>query len=68
MHKQIKAWAIPLQRQLGGEMYLHKPVFSPRPVCAGFVVDRVVLGHSFLRVLRFFRVSIIAYPCSLLVH
>jgi len=44
MHKQIKAWAIPLQRQLGGEMYLHKPVFSPRPVCAGFVVDRVVLG------------------------
>jgi hypothetical protein len=44
MHKQIIAWAVPRQRQLVGEVYLQKPLFSPRPVRVGFVVDRVVLG------------------------
>jgi hypothetical protein len=43
MNKQIKAWAILWQRQLVGGVYLQKPVFSPRPVLVGFVVDRVVL-------------------------
>jgi ribosomal protein L16/L10AE len=44
MHKQIKAWAISWLRVLVGELYLQKPVFSPRPVRVGFVVDRVELG------------------------
>jgi len=44
MHNQIKAWAISWLRELVGELYLQKLVFSPRPVRVGFVVDRVELG------------------------
>jgi branched-subunit amino acid transport protein len=33
--------------------------FDPRPVHVRFVVDKVALGQTFLRVLRFIHVSII---------
>jgi len=35
------------------------PRFDPRRVYNGFVVDKVALGQDFLRVLKFFPVSII---------
>jgi len=31
----------------------------PRPVCVGFVVDRVALGQVFLLVVQFYPISIV---------
>lgn len=36
------------------------PGFSPRPVCMGFVVDKVALGQGLLLALRFSPVIVIS--------
>jgi hypothetical protein len=44
-----------------------RPVFSPRSIHVGFVMDKVALGQGFLRVIRFSPVSIIPPSLSELI-
>jgi len=57
-----------LIRQFGGRvmvqrlvaaLLLRRSAFDPRPVFVGFVMDRVVLGQAFVRIIEFFPVIII---------
>jgi hypothetical protein len=51
--------AVPWLRRLAAGLSPRRPGFDPRSVHVGFVVDKVVLGQVFLRVLRFSPVSFI---------
>jgi hypothetical protein len=51
--------AVPWLRRLVAGLSPRSPVFAPRSVHVGFVVDKVALGQVFLRVLRFSPVSIV---------
>jgi hypothetical protein len=44
---------------LHGSLLQLRLVLNPRPVCMGFVVDKVALGQDFLQVLWLFLVNII---------
>jgi hypothetical protein len=51
--------AVPWLRRLVAGLSPRRPVFAPKSVHVGFVVDKVALGQGFLRVLRFSPVSIV---------
>jgi len=54
-------WAVPRLRQLVDRLSLQRPRFSSIPVHEGFVVDHIVLGQVFLRVLLLFSLVRAAY-------
>jgi hypothetical protein len=60
--------AVPCLRQLFVGLSPLRLWFESGPVHVGFVVDKVALGQIFLRVLRFFTVSIIRLWISILVY
>jgi hypothetical protein len=51
--------AVSWLRRLVVGLTLRRPVFAPRSIHVGFVVNKVALGHVFVRVLRFYPVNII---------
>ena len=46
-------------RRVGGDLSPRKFGFDPKRIYVGFVVDKMVLQHAFVRVLRFFPGNII---------
>jgi hypothetical protein len=59
LHHQDDARAVPWLRSLVAGLLPRWPGLAPRSINMGFVVDKVALGQVFLRVLRFFPVSVI---------
>jgi hypothetical protein len=59
--------AVPWLRRLVAGLSQRSPVFAPGSINMGLVVDKVALGHVFLRVLRFSPVNIIPPSFSILI-
>jgi len=55
------SWAIPWLKELVAYVSLRRPEFYPRPVCVGFVVDKVTLWQVFLWILQFSMVSLLTH-------
>jgi hypothetical protein len=58
--------AVQWLKLLDARLSAQRPIFDPRPVYVGFLVDKVALGEVYLPVFRFYAVSII--PLMLRIH
>jgi hypothetical protein len=59
LYPQNTQGAVPWFRQLVAGLSLIRASFNLRHVCVEFVVDKVALGHVFLRVIQFSPVRIV---------